>query len=288
MPRTLTTQAFIRNGTVGIKKEIQSYLGHNSEIDTVFAALVAADEKALAQGAGALQAYVARWQEEIFADVYACLVAGPVAARKMQDLLFDNYTLVEDNGIHPVPAVRPFIYTKVLKELAEEMPSEGERLDEAWQGNSVNIAGKLGERDVHLDEKLPNRVETGMELKQILEMLARELLVSFARNDVLVDTKSGEFSPKIPAWTITASEDYHEFAAMIPSPITPASAELGSDPSWEATKFYFDALYEKWIDGTIATPFAYETVAPEGGWHRLMAKSGWAIGGPEEDGTVAG
>ncbi|HRQ40893.1 MAG TPA: hypothetical protein PLD25_23510 [Chloroflexota bacterium] len=59
------------------------------------------------------------WIEEVFADVYGCLVAGPVIGLSAQDLIYDNaYTsLVADDGEHPVDAIRPFAYSTALEEL---------------------------------------------------------------------------------------------------------------------------------------------------------------------------
>jgi hypothetical protein len=57
-----------------------------------------------------------RWTEEIFADVYGCLVAGPVMALDFQDLLAleSAQGFVEDDGEHPTPAIRPYIYSHIL------------------------------------------------------------------------------------------------------------------------------------------------------------------------------
>jgi hypothetical protein len=60
--------------------------------------------------------YWYRWVEEIFADVYGCLIAGPVMALDFQDLQlqFSQRLFIKDDGAHPVPLLRPAIYTKVL------------------------------------------------------------------------------------------------------------------------------------------------------------------------------
>ncbi|MBE2221103.1 MAG: hypothetical protein IAF02_06160 [Anaerolineae bacterium] len=75
----------------------------------------------------------AGWVEEIFADVYGCLVAGPVLGLDFQDLLIDNDLehFIGSDGHHPVDAVRPTIYTKVLKELG--FVHAAEALKQRWQ-----------------------------------------------------------------------------------------------------------------------------------------------------------
>ncbi len=59
------------------------------------------------------------WAEEIFADVYGCLCAGPVLALDFQDLQLEECKegFIRDDGEHPVPAVRPWVYQYVLNYL---------------------------------------------------------------------------------------------------------------------------------------------------------------------------
>ncbi|MCA9923542.1 MAG: hypothetical protein KC421_14285 [Anaerolineales bacterium] len=72
------------------------------------------------------------WIEEIFADIYGCLVAGPVIGLDFQDLLLDNPTehFTEDDGEHPVDAIRPFIHTTVLNRLG--FKNAAEALQDRW------------------------------------------------------------------------------------------------------------------------------------------------------------
>lgn len=72
--------------------------------------------KALEQQLKYLPHYVVRWTEEIFADVYGCRVAGPAFADSGQALQ-QTFTLDEffaDDGEHPAPVLRPYIYQKAL------------------------------------------------------------------------------------------------------------------------------------------------------------------------------
>ena len=61
--------------------------------------------------------WLLNWVEEIFADVYGCLVAGPVIALSFQDLQAE-YALpdfISEDGEHPTPALRPNVYHHALK-----------------------------------------------------------------------------------------------------------------------------------------------------------------------------
>ncbi len=62
-------------------------------------------------------AALAGWAEEVFADVYGTLIAGPVIALDFQDLMIDNnpVDLFYGDGVHPYAAIRPFIYIDTLR-----------------------------------------------------------------------------------------------------------------------------------------------------------------------------
>jgi hypothetical protein len=67
------------------------------------------------------------WTEEIFADVYGCIVAGPVIALDFQDLQLEfagldpvSTTNEFEEGVddeHPTPILRPSIYTDILRKM---------------------------------------------------------------------------------------------------------------------------------------------------------------------------
>jgi hypothetical protein len=80
------------------------------------------------------------WLEEIFADAFGCLVAGPVMALSFQELLTDNppAQFKEDTGHHPIPALRPYIQTKILRAITDANGNPRyrlapDRLDEKWE-----------------------------------------------------------------------------------------------------------------------------------------------------------
>ncbi len=79
--------------------------------------------------------------EETFADVYGCLIAGPVIALDMQDLSLANSQtdFREGDGRHPNPALRPLIYCQVLdspdtqKLTVDNWQPIAEKLSKQWQ-----------------------------------------------------------------------------------------------------------------------------------------------------------
>ncbi|NJN55367.1 MAG: hypothetical protein HC804_11780 [Anaerolineae bacterium] len=89
------------------------------------------------------------WLEEIFADVYGCLVAGPVMAYDFQELSLDNKDFNEDDGEHPLAAIRPFIYTQVLRTLEQDnagfYQNAPQLLDANWNSwlIELNASGRI-------------------------------------------------------------------------------------------------------------------------------------------------
>jgi len=80
-----------------------------------------------------------RWCEEIFADVYSCIVAGPLAAISMQALLMsiDRDRAWKDDEEHPTPVLRVFIFAEILRTLKTIDEQYGflkvaQRLDNDW------------------------------------------------------------------------------------------------------------------------------------------------------------
>jgi hypothetical protein len=64
------------------------------------------------------------WLEEIFADVYGCIVAGPYIAHHFINLSkgWKGSELVANPGSHPSPLIRPYVYIEALKKLDSLFP----------------------------------------------------------------------------------------------------------------------------------------------------------------------
>lgn len=81
-----------------------------------------------------------RWLEEIFADTYGCLVAGPVSVLGFQEYLANGRAEdnEEDAGKHPISALRPLIQTQILRSITDQYNTrlctdEPDELDAHWQ-----------------------------------------------------------------------------------------------------------------------------------------------------------
>ena len=80
------------------------------------------------------------WIEEIFCDMYALMVAGPVIVLDFQDMLDDDMSshFSEDTDKHPIPELRPFIQTNTLRRAKDENGNviyahECDKLDDNWR-----------------------------------------------------------------------------------------------------------------------------------------------------------
>lgn len=73
------------------------------------------------------------WLEELFADVYGALIAGPLIAQSFQDLQMrlSQERFLSDDGAHPTPFIRPDIYTKVVRK--KQGKAWADALNTRWQ-----------------------------------------------------------------------------------------------------------------------------------------------------------
>lgn len=81
------------------------------------------------------------WRDEIYADVYTCIVGGPQAATTLLELLrgLPATRWLDDDGEHPLPILRPVIYAAALRQLAQVV------------GSATAVAGDLLNAASHLD-----------------------------------------------------------------------------------------------------------------------------------------
>ena len=95
-------------------------------------------------------AWIDGWWEEIFADVYGCLVGGPASAFTLLEMLrglpADRW--LTDDGEHPIPVLRPTIYVATLRKMAaaiaETDPDASKELDAKVDELEQNVTNWLG------------------------------------------------------------------------------------------------------------------------------------------------
>ena len=122
--------------------------------------------------------WVKAWLEEIFADVYGVMVAGPIVALSAQVISEDNSPkkMHINDGEHPPRSIRPFIYTTILKSI--HRPKTAAILKKRWEifkeKNGVRSALEVEKSGWVFDEKSPNQLSFEDGCKE-LEKISEEM-----------------------------------------------------------------------------------------------------------------
>ena len=117
------------------------------------------------------------WLEEIVADVFGCMIAGPSIAASMQDLSLQTRIdeMGDNDGRHPAPVLRPYIYIDTLTQLGKfwgnvDLSEVANRLKTKWEGHfdpswlqfaNVHLPGDSNTQSISVDEartKINNEV----------------------------------------------------------------------------------------------------------------------------------
>lgn len=101
-------------------------------------------DAALASQLAEFPEWARNWLEEIFADVYGAMVAGPIMALGFEELITDDRVadFVHDDGEHPVAALRLAIYHRVFHKLGCYVP-ELEGLKARWRTVTAQLGGPI-------------------------------------------------------------------------------------------------------------------------------------------------
>lgn len=159
-----------------------------------------------------------RWCEEIFADVYGCLVAGPLTALGLQAILAtgDREQIGEDDSEHPTPLVRPFLLSEILRELGRQQPDRYAfpqaiaSLDANWLAILARWGFETIEASpirIRLPAPADEYVETVINVDTILQALRPVIRVFVARL-----LESADFVPWHPIpWTQQDDADLTQY-----------------------------------------------------------------------------
>ena len=142
------------------------------------------------------------WLNEIFADIYGTLIAGPAIGWSMQRLLRSRLNRrdlfhIHDDPDHPDPYIRPFIHSVTLRrmaeltepgEFAEQLRTAADELDASWRESwsEGDPAAQLytpdgwGSMDELLKEDMPAVIRALMAVK--LGSLGCTLAECFGQN----------------------------------------------------------------------------------------------------------
>ncbi|CAN5676726.1 hypothetical protein BH10CHL1_BH10CHL1_27850 [soil metagenome] len=248
--------------------------------------------------------WLLNWLEEIFADVYGCLVAGPLIALSFQDLqaALSLQDFVSEDGEHPTPALRPQIYQHVL-ERSGLSPETTQALHRRWgkylptraglgnlqfagtgvAGQALNVDQVMQEIVLVIDKLLDEHLKTLLNATRVSSKNHQALwtwdavptgedvewlYASFAQR---VETMSDNVAAQVPELVLTKSHD-NEKAMQLTTPsangeVKPVTRKPGETGLW------IDALKAKKGTGQPLT-------MPPAIWAALLNSNGWATEGP--------
>lgn len=222
--------------------------------------------------------WCSRWQEEIFADVFGCLVAGPVIGLDFQDVLLDNdwERFISDDGEHPIDAIRPYIYSKVLDELGYDNAAKA--LNKRWK---AKLATRNSPKTLLLEDGF-NAISI-KEGRNMAEAFAQDILEFLTSHSV--KTKN--------AWSqdIASGEDilvlYDRFDTWVKQlkpvtvpPLVTKEGKVGVEMDGQLKNQRKIGDTKTWMDAVKNTPSDH---LPREIWVPLLASEGWTTNGPEED-----
>lgn len=225
----------------------------------------------------------AHWLEEIFADVYGCMVGGAVIALSFQDLQMDNLptTWIEDDGKHPAAVIRPYIYNQVLANSVDSKTLNTlkklwyERLAARGNPNSFFLKSKTnGAASETITVNMVNEQGQGeKELFEIIGIIQKVLEPYWFENKIWVDNIADEVDP--------ASSLYGIFAEKL------NTADFFNTGKFTTPDLPNEAILDivKKSSGVL-NPLRELDVGennkkPIGIWTIVMNADGWGNGGPE-------
>lgn len=219
------------------------------------------------------------WAEEVFADVYGCLVAGPVIAVDFQDLQEHNSRAEFLNGDHkhPVPALRPFIYQRVLQARAPASSHWNEWAKKLWLEWFEHLMSQHSGEKLRLPRENSTQAENKVSIDffTALFVLPQKIqeLVDLAL-ELLDGVETGDWAgdPAISEDVYRAFE-VTNFGAIVVKGII---HEEDSDFDWPKWKAALDVASANWhAENSTKTK-------PDPDWLPTLAAAGWATEGPQD------
>ncbi len=225
--------------------------------------------------------WINQWIEEIFADVYGALVAGPIIGLSFQDILLDNAQkkFVADDGVHPPDAIRPFGYSHSLDQLGYAQATAA--LDVRW-------AEMLTQRH-YPTEFVPHNstaVATFAQARELVEQTA-VIFLNYLQQERQV-TQPAPWSDD----TADLSSLYSDFATWLTHPINVDIYQLkslGNDiglvlGNGQPQNVRPKGSTQTWRDWIKAQSRQHpNTPLPAQAWEPVFTAGHWPIKGPESN-----
>jgi len=241
-----------------------------------------------------LPVYAYHWAEEIFADTFGVLTAGPAAAlfAQLLESSFDSTHFLQDDGAHPVSVLRPFVHLKALNDPANPIIKE---LSNDWnsyrkvRSDTALEFDNPGHGKVRIDNAVGKRGQD--EYHHRLPVFPVDKLVDKFQELLATRTKVGNN----PWWMNPPAADtadlYPKFKQHLQDlDLTHPVDELADEPAiTDLLKLSYDQIsYKDPSWAAVVEPFLEEepnkvlgkASIPPQDWLPLMDMDAWADKGP--------
>jgi len=246
-------------------------------------------DAALASQLADFPAWARNWLEEIFADVYGALVAGPIMALGFEELVTDDRVadFIHDDGEHPVAALRLAIYHRVFRNLGC-YAAEVEGLQARWHTVVDQLGAPIAFTPAGQAEAI-NLAEAQIVVEEMVDLIMAGDLAQlqadrtlwspalqhpsavadlFQHFDEAVGQLAATVATQVPEIELYAGVQGEPWLRLAPLPAQSGLAMLERKAG--ATGLWIDAIKES--KGCFNMPPAV--------WMALLDGSGWAIEGP--------
>lgn len=238
-----------------------------------------------------------RWLEEIFADLYGAAVAGPAIALDFQELQTDNnlpHEFVEDDGEHPVPIIRPYIYIDALKKIPSKFPDAHKTMNRFWnkrlarRGDPEGFAPKNRVKNSNENGEI-KRGQARTKLYDVVNQIWDNVFVNVDATWSLDDIWSGDVDGDASSATEKAIyNDFSQRISAIHKRTRPANLV-----AYEENQFQIKEVAESrrtigetgsWVDDVRKTARNGRKM-PTNLWEVVFSANGWATRGPQGNPT---
>lgn len=186
-----------------------------------------------------------RWCEEIFADLYGCVVAGPLSVFSIQAFLAsgDTERAWRDDEEHPPPIVRAYILAEILRVLSSidtQSPRRymftrvPDKLDEDWAlilagwGYDRIEPGRGRPSRVYLPDGAAGHLERIINVNRVVSTI-RPIIEAFARCLLDALAAAPEATPAVIPWS-ASDEDASDTYAQAMATLTDRQAARAAIP----------------------------------------------------------
>ncbi|MBV7330657.1 hypothetical protein KFU94_20910 [Chloroflexi bacterium TSY] len=233
------------------------------------------------------------WLEELFADAYGCLVAGPISVLSIQEYIADNLParLLENSPKHPIAALRPLIQSEMLRELDRRSEKKlnykkaPDLLDDHWQLYLNGYGGKQlsGEPlDASFELLGQQQPMTGRDVIQALQVVIQEIFDVI--DELLPDVDWQAWSHDIEERKPQIRDNLHIFNRSLASFYGEGKTFHHSDikPPPLTTSDQLSDLHQR-VSEIADQIVNSQTSIPVTVWRKIYAVVGWSDEGPETD-----